>query len=341
MAIGVELFDDLDAVARDADGALDRARQPYLYDRIDWLRLTLAHCPPESAPCIVRARVSAGGAAWLFLMDRGHRRGEALTTWYSLAFRPVFACAQEERAPLLRAMAGALRARFAVLSFAPVPDDGSAQLVRAAFAGAGWSVWPSHATMNWVTDTAGADFETWWAARPGRLRNTARRKGRADLDIRLFDSFDLAAWADYEAVYAASWKPEEGSPAFLRALAQQEGAAGYVRLGLAYQGGRPVAAQFWLVENGIATIHKLAYAEDARDLSPGTVLGEAIFRHVMERDRPTRIDFGTGDDAYKADWMDRRLPMWRLDLFDPATGVGLAGIGRAAASALVRRLRSG
>ena len=73
-----------------------------------------------------------------------------------------------------------------------------------------------------------------------------------------------AAWADYEAVYAASWKPEEGSPAFLRALAEQEGAAGTLRLGIARRGGRPVAAQLWTVESGVATIHKLAYVEDER-----------------------------------------------------------------------------
>src|SRR3712207_8457598 len=36
--------------------------------------------------------------------------------------------------------------------------------------------------------------------------------------------------------------------------------------------GAPIAAQLWLVENGEATIHKLAYAEREKGLSPGTLL---------------------------------------------------------------------
>src|SRR5690349_21185690 len=81
----------------------------------------------------------------------------------------------------------------------------------------------------------------------------------AALEISIHRAFDPGAWAAYEAVYRASWKPAEGSPAFLRALAEQEGAAGTVRLGIASKDGAPVAAQFWLVENGVATIHKLAH----------------------------------------------------------------------------------
>ena len=130
------------------------------------------------------------------------------------------------------------------------------------------------------------DFETYWAARPGQLQNTAKRRGKtAGLDIEIHDRFDEAAWADYEAVYRASWKPEEGSFPFLRALAEQEGAAGTLRLGVARKNGRPVAVQLWLVENGEATIHKLAYAEDAKAMSPGTLLGVEMFRRALDVDR--------------------------------------------------------
>src|SRR3712207_9328437 len=65
---------------------------------------------------------------------------------------------------------------------------------------------------------------------PARHRNTAERKARAaGLEIAIHSRFDLAAWEDYEAVYAASWKPAEGSPDFLRALAEAEGEAGTLR----------------------------------------------------------------------------------------------------------------
>jgi CelD/BcsL family acetyltransferase involved in cellulose biosynthesis len=185
------------------------------------------------------------------------------------------------------------------------------------------------------------DFDAYWATRGSRLRNTAKRKAKAAaLEITIHRRFDAAAWADYEHVYQASWKPAEGSPAFLRALAEQEGDAGTLRLGIAKRDGEPIAAQLWLVENRVATIHKLAYADAARELSPGTLLSVEMFRHALDIDRVRRIDFGTGDDGYKADWMARSEPLMMMQAFNPATLVGLAGAARAGASALVRRLRS-
>jgi CelD/BcsL family acetyltransferase involved in cellulose biosynthesis len=173
------------------------------------------------------------------------------------------------------------------------------------------------------------------------LRNTAKRRAQAvDLQIDIHQSFTAEAWTDYEAVYRASWKPEEGSFPFLRALAEQEGAAGTLRLGIARRDGTPVAAQLWLVENRKATIHKLAYTEAAKSLSPGTLLSVAMFRHVLDQDRVELIDYGTGDEAYKADWMDERQELWQLTAHNPRTLKGLAGAAKASLSKLVRRSRS-
>ena len=129
---------------------------------------------------------------------------------------------------------------------------------------------------------------------------------------------DADAWAAYETIYAASWKPEEGDPALLRAFAEAESARGTFRMGLARIEGRPVAAQFWTVEDGTAFIHKLAHVEDSVKASPGTLLSAALFRHVIEVDRVKRVDFGTGNDGYKKDWMNRHEPLWRLEAFNPA-----------------------
>ena len=222
---------------------------------------------------------------------------------------------------------------------APLVDP---EPLRRAFAAAGWVVQASEKTGNWRIETAGMDFESYWASRPAQLRNTARRKAKAaDLEIEIYDRFDAAAWAAYEAVYRASWKPEEGSFPFLHALAEQEGAAGTLRLGIARKDGRPVAAQLWLVENDEAVIHKLAYAEDAKSLSPGTILSETMFRRVLDVDRVAVIDYGTGDDGYKRDWMEYRRPLWQLAAYNPGTPGGLAGAAKAKASALVARLKSG
>jgi CelD/BcsL family acetyltransferase involved in cellulose biosynthesis len=344
LGIEVELFDDLGAVERDAGGALNRERQASLYDTIDWLKLTREHVLPDVRLVAARARDDAGRSAWLLLQETAPKRGEAFASWYTLAFSPIFSAVDDQRPDvrlaLVTALAGRLRPEFDRISLAPL-DACHASLLRKGFGACSWLTNQSVATSNWVAETDGHSFETYWQKRPTRLRNTvARKQKRADLQIDILDRFSSQAWADYETVYEASWKPVEGSPAFVRALAERAAEWGALRLGIARRGGRPIAAQLWTVDGSTATIHKLAYDERAKSLSPGTLLTEAMFRHVIERDQPRVIDFGTGDDGYKADWMDVKRPLYRLDLFNRHSAAGLAGAARAAVSKLVRRARS-
>ena len=90
-----------------------------------------------------------------------------------------------------------------------------------------------------------------------------------------------------------------------------------MRLGLAYIDGQPVAAQYWTVENGVALIHKLAHDERHLSASPGTLLSAALFQHVIDIDLVDEIDFGTGSDGYKREWMEAVRPRYRLDMFWP------------------------
>lgn len=338
-----ELLTDVDAPGVDPTAQLERAAQPGLFARREWFRRVWRH--EGGFPLIARA-ASEGALAWLFL-----RRGEgsevrALANWYSFAFAPVFAGdpdPQRKRAMLI-AIAKRLKAarpRISVIDLSPVPA-GDADLLAAAFRRGGWQVGLEQSSTSWTANVEGLSFEDFWAARPGQLRNTFKRKsGKADFDVQVLTGFDAAAWEDYEAVYANSWKPEEGSPEMLRELAIAESDAGCLRLGICRLDGVAVAAQFWTVENGKALIHKLAHRETVRDLSPGTVLSEAMFRHVIDVDRVSTIDFGIGNDAYKADWMDRDAPLMRVRAFNPATAAGLLASIKARISGLVRRGRDG
>src|SRR3546814_3832573 len=58
--------------------------------------------------------------------------------------------------------------------------------------------------------------------------------------------------------------------------------------------------------------------EDSLKASPGTLLSAALFRHVIAVDRVARVDFGTGNDAYKRDWMNRHGPLWHIEAFNPS-----------------------
>ena len=327
MTVNIACFEDLDAAAADAAGALDRDQQASLYHRLDWFRLLHEHVPPAGKLAVWRAR-DGDKAAWLFLAVEG-RKASAYAAWYSLRFNGIGE--NDVMTPLAEALR---KSGIAEVELAPLEDP---EPLAAAFRSAGWQVRLTEKTGNWRVATAGEDFASYWARRPGQLRSTAKRKAKiAGLEVEIFDRFDEVAWAAYEEVYQASWKPEEGSFPFLRALAEQEGAAGTLRLGVARKDGQPLAVQLWLVEHGEATIHKLAYREDAKDLSPGTILGEAMFRRALDQDRVEAIDYGTGDDAYKRDWMDERRPLWRLQAFNPGTVRGLAGAARALAGRLGR-----
>jgi hypothetical protein len=323
---GVERFESWDAVEAAAGGALDRPAQPRLFDRLAWFRLIEAHCPPPGRLLALRS-----GETWLFLSVEGPK-ARAYGAWYSLRVAPIGDVTG------LDTIAEVLRKTLNKVELSPL-DEPTA--VADALRRAGWIMRTSPATASWQSETGGRAFDQWWAGRPSKVRSTFARKSRtAGLTVEIHRAFDPAAWDAYEEVYRASWKPEEGSFAFLRALAEAEGAAGTLRLGIARKDGVPVAAQLWTVENGTAWIHKLAYREDAKSLSPGTILSEAMFRAAIDEDRVARIDYGTGDEPYKADWMDRRETLWRVEAFNPRTAAGLAGAARAAASALVGRLRS-
>jgi CelD/BcsL family acetyltransferase involved in cellulose biosynthesis len=333
VTVNIELFDSLDEVARDAAGALDRAHRTSLYDRLDWFRLIAAYCPPDGKLLAIRSE-SGGRRGWL-IFARDGRTVRPYSSWYSLRTGPI----GDQGDDVMTSFGTALRDEgVATIELAPLEHP---EPLAAGLRAAGWIVEVAPDKANWRIVTEGMDFDAYWATRPGKLRSTAKRKAKAaGLDVTVHTGFSPEAWADYEAVYRESWKPEEGSFPFLRALAGQEGAAGALRLGIARKEGMPVAAQLWLVENGEATIHKLAYAESAKPLSPGTILGEAMFRHVLDRDRVSMIDYGLGDEPYKADWMGERRTLWRLTAHDPRRLAGLAGVLRAKASNLARRLRS-
>ncbi len=336
-----EIFRDLGDAERVARGRLDRAAQASLFDRLDWFRRIWTHCPPGDAPLIVRARCE-NAEAWLMLATRG-ARAVGLASWYSLAFRTVLSGDPSETVArsLIVAIARRLRPRLATITLDHVPEA-DAELLRSGFRRAGWSARVRPQTAHWTVRTEGQNFDAYWAARPGQLRSTAKRKAaKIDISCEVLTAFDAEAWAAYESIYAASWKPEEGSLAFLRSMAEDEGAAGCLRLGIARIDGMPVAAQLWTVEHGIAIIHKLAHRADAAEQSPGTILSKAMFAHVIDQDHVSLVDFGTGDDRYKADWMDTRDMRMRVELFNPAKPMGLFGATRAAAVALVGRGRAG
>ena len=280
------------------------------FDRPEWY----AWLAETGIPPLIATAEDVSTKAALVLTRRSGRIA-SLTNWYSFTWRPLLSRAQAGEEALL-AMVRVLPSFGHRVTLAPVPDeDGSATQLATAFAAAGWRVEVSQCDTNHILTVRGRSFAEYWASRPGHLRTTLKRKA-SKLSVEILEHFDAQAWREYEQVYANSWKPVEGEPGMLRAFAQAEGEAGRLRLGIARHEGLAVAAQFWTVENGVAYIHKLAHLEESTSLSAGTVLSAALFEHVMDADGVDLIDFGTGDEPYKYDWMEATRPRFRIDCLD-------------------------
>ncbi|MEL7197270.1 MAG: GNAT family N-acetyltransferase [Pseudomonadota bacterium] len=295
------------------------ARAPF--DRLEWYGLLENS---GLAPLFACAQQDKTVALLALMQSEG--RITPLRNWYASTWRPLAAPGELGDA-MIQTIATDLKSRAYRVTLEPVSnEDGCADRIACAFAAAGWRTEVSQCDMNHVIHLKGRDFKEYWAQRPGRLRTTLKRKAKK-VTAKISDRFTPELWDNYERIYAASWKPEEDHPEMLRAFAEMEGEANRLRLGLAFLDGLPVAAQFWTVENDCAYIHKLAHLDEHKHLSAGTTLSAAMFEHVIDQDNVASIDFGTGHQPYKSDWMDEIRPRYRIDCLNmirPAAWYDLA-----------------
>jgi hypothetical protein len=188
------------------------------------------------------------------------------------------------------------------------PADSAARAFQDGAQSAGLVVSRFRHFANWFERID--DFPIYWNGRQSRLKATVKRKMAAlARDGRLvFEMIDLAAdWRRgveiYETIYASSWKPAEVHPHFIAALMEKMGRRGTARLGVATIDGKPAAAQIWLMQQGRATIFKLAHDPAFDRHSPGTLLTHWMLGLLHDQDGVRDVDFGRGDDTYKRLWL--------------------------------------
>lgn len=256
--------------------------------------------------------------AILPLMKRGtdqwHSLGHLYTSRYTLLLHKgvqhgVLDCLVE----------GLVKLPLLSLRLDPVADkDSSLQSLQRAMESSGFSCHRYFRFYNWIHRLQGHSFTDYMSARPSNVRNTITRKQRKlerdhKFSIRLYILDDLPqGMADYHAVYNASWKANEQFGGFVDGLARSFSTQGWLRLAVLYIEEKPVATQFWFVAHGTASIFKLAYDEAWKKYSPGSILTRFLMEYVIDIDRVEEIDFLTGNDAYKQDWMSERREHWGL-----------------------------
>jgi CelD/BcsL family acetyltransferase involved in cellulose biosynthesis len=274
------------------------------------------------------------------------REVSALSNFYTAIYAPALddGLEAEDLLPLTRALRKS-GARAAAYRFAPMdPASNEFALLRRALSMAGLSAHAYFAFGNWF-EPVRQNWADYLKDRSGQVRSTIKRNakkfvaegGRLEI-VQGGDRLE-AGLAAYQAVYAQSWKVPEPYPDFVPGLIRLCANRGWLRLGLAWLGDKPVAAQIWIVANGRADIYKLAYDEAHKALAPGTLLTALLMEQAIDVDRVREIDYLIGDDPYKAAWMSQRRERFGLIAYDPLTLRGLLGLARQVVGEARRRLR--
>lgn len=277
-----------------------------------WFEALAAYSLDDQA--LILACVVEGNEV-LSILPLMRRAGNA---WYALRHRYTsfysFLLADNDQERILECLAeGLSRLPVRALLLEPVAaDDIKIRGLQRSLESAGFSCDYSFRLYNWIYRVQGQSYEDYMAARPARLRNTIARKRRKlerehGYEIRLFAGHEVPqAMPDYHAVYTASWKANEQYAGFLDGIVAGFSSSGWSRLAVLYVHDKPVAAQLWFVLHGRAKIFRLAYDEAWRQYSAGSILTSFMMEYVIDADKVEEIDFLTGNDAYKQDWMSDR-----------------------------------
>jgi len=346
-----EEIHDLAKVPAEVCSLFDMAETLDFQSGLDWYRLlkqtTLA---PSDQVSVLVARRDGRPTAALALRRSEQTFGaeiHSFTNFYTSLFAPALSL--DARVNDLEVLFNTVRRRIPrarTIVLAPLEHGGlQFPLLSEALKASGFATFDYFCFGNWylplTPETTSAD--QYLAARPGEVRQTLNRmsrrfdRERGNIEIVSTEEGLEGAIKAYASVYAASWKRPEPHPEFMPGLIRLCARRGWLRLGIAWVGERPVAAQLWIVANRRACIYKLAYDSNFARLSPGTLLTAALMRHAIEQDRVTEVDYLTGDDGYKRAWMTHRRERWGLVAYDSLSPAGAILHAREVGARLAKR----
>ena len=333
----------IDAIDPDICAALDRVSlSATFFGSLAWFALLArtAMLPGTQARFLVLWKNDGGEPMCMPFLRKVAgvvRRTEALSNFYSCLFEPVARpAATHELAIEFSRYLQRMRPGTDVVDLRPLDaQSGFFREMQQALADNGFWTDTYFCFGNWYLELAGQDFTTYFQTRPSQLRNTWRRARKKleqrslNIEIVSENSARLdAAIANYEAIYNSSWKHPEPFPDFIPGMCRMAADRGWLRLGVLSLDGQAVAAQIWFVKDGIASIFKLAYIEEYAKQSVGTVLTAELMRHTIDEDKVAVVDYLSGDDAYKKDWMSHRRERLGIVAFNKRRPLGVLAAAR-------------
>ncbi len=271
----------------------------------------------------------------------------SLSNFYTSLYEPAFDASlkSSELVPLLTAIGNDFPG-LESFQLAPMdPESHAWRTLLGALRAKGWVPFDYFSFGNWFQTMRGTGAE-YMAARDNQLKNTIRRMGKKLAGVGgsielVTEPKDIARGiAAWEQVYGASWKKPEPFPTFVPGLLHSYAGKGMLRLGLAWKDGQPIAAQLWIVSQGRASIYKLAYDEQYKAYSPGTLITAMLMEHVIDKDQVVEIDYLIGDDPYKKSWLNQRRERRGIVAYNPRTLRGLIRLVREASGRAVHALKN-
>jgi len=314
-------YADWDQLPESANALFEQGEKSSIFLSRPWFESVTATAL-DADHSMVLACVVAGDKVMAMLPLMEHT---GVKIWYSLGhgYTPIYSLLllDDDQEQVLNCLAKALgELPVTGLLLEPVANDDRKLLsFQRVMETTGFSCGHRFRHYNWIYRLQGQSYADYMATRPAQLSNTIARKKRKlerehGFEIRLYTGDEVPQhMTDYYSVYNTSWKQNEISNAeFLNHFVRRFSQLGWSRLAILYIKEQPIAAQLWFVCHGKASIFRLAYDKDWRPYSPGSILTSFLMEYVIDTDKVSEIDFLTGNDAYKQDWMSERRERFLL-----------------------------
>ena len=282
----------------------------------------------SGTPVLFTARRDGRLAGVLPLERRGGVLASA-SNWHT----PEFGCLAEDEASRAGIFEWVMRERARRVDLAFLPADGpdAAALAEASM---GLAVERREILRSPYLEIAG-DWDSYWSGLSKNLRGTIKRcrnrladMGETSVELHRDGDLDQILTAAFE-LEASGWKGDEGTAItaqpeterFYRRVAAWAAERGLLRLTTLSVGGRPVAFNYAIDDNGTEHLLKLGHDAELNRFGPGTVLTAEVLQAAFERG-VRRYDFGGGDDSYKLRWAQELRCSLRMQAFAPTAAGG-------------------
>jgi len=313
-----ECYSDWSQLPASVDSLFEHCSHESMFFSREWFETLYATTFEHGQSLLLVSVEDEGRVLALLPLIAANEHGESFNHRYTALYSLLLA--EEKQAQVLVCLAEGLSQRpIYSLGLSPVGENDSNLLsLQKVLESCGYEYHQHFFFYNWIHRTEQQSFAEYMAARPTQLRNTIARKRRKlarehEYTMRMFKGDEVQqGLVDYHAAYSASWKAYEQYVTLLDATAVNLSVPDWTRLAVLYIDGKAAAAQLWFVVQGKASIFRLAYDEEWKRYSPGSILTAYLMEYVIDVDKVEEIDFLTGNEVYKQDWMSVRRQRWRV-----------------------------